>query len=274
MDSAAREKIRTTPLTVGDILEYSCRYFWREMMTGCFVILLFYYPVNLLSAFVEFKVQRISINLILSLMCMGVLLLIGLCIPLLILWITRLVQQKCAIGTTEWIDAGQNAFVLWPLALWTMVLQGLIVFGLSLLLIVPGIIWGVYYTFSTFVVAQGSLWGKEALDYSKALVKGRWWITLGVTLLISLIVFGLLTIVWIIIMLLPTIFWYSNPLVAATNSTFFQLGTPLVTAPMAVWFTNLDYLHKRQLYINSAAVVRPASDTTSTLRTESGREQS
>ena len=73
----------------------------------------------------------------------------------------------------------------WPM-LWTGLLAGLVLLGLTLLLIVPGIIWGVYYAFLVPVVAFG-LSGTEALAESKRLVKGNWWRTLGCVLVIGLV---------------------------------------------------------------------------------------
>lgn len=67
----------------------------------------------------------------------------------------------------------------WPRYLWTSFLVGLIILGLCFLFIVPGLIWSVYYLFVPYVVAVTSLSGKKALDYSKSLVKGAFWRTIG-----------------------------------------------------------------------------------------------
>lgn len=73
----------------------------------------------------------------------------------------------------------RETFRRYPRVLGTLALGGLIIFGLTLLLIVPGIIWNVYYLFAMYVAAITSLSGKKALDYSKSLVKGAFWRTLG-----------------------------------------------------------------------------------------------
>ncbi len=67
----------------------------------------------------------------------------------------------------------------WPSYLWTSWLGGVIIGALCLLLIVPGLIWAVYYAFVPYVVSVTSLSGKKALDYSKSLVKGAFWRTIG-----------------------------------------------------------------------------------------------
>lgn len=75
----------------------------------------------------------------------------------------------------------------YPRAIWTSLLAGLILLGLFMLLIVPGFIWSVYYTFMLYVIAITSLSGKAALDYSKSLVKGSFWRTLGFFLCIGFV---------------------------------------------------------------------------------------
>jgi len=60
-----------------------------------------------------------------------------------------------------------------------------ILFGLALLFVVPALVQGVYYTFLMQVVVLRQGHGKSALDHSKALVRGRWWRVLGISLLLS-----------------------------------------------------------------------------------------
>ena len=67
----------------------------------------------------------------------------------------------------------------WPRYLWTGFLGGLIVAGLSCLLLIPGLIWAVYYMFVPYAVSVTSLTGKKALDYSKSLVRDSFLRTIG-----------------------------------------------------------------------------------------------
>ena len=91
---------------------------------------------------------------------------------------------KCAErAVTQREISGSEAFAeglrRWPRYLWTGFLGGLIIAGLSCLLIIPGLIWAVYYMFVPYVVSVTSLTGKKALDYSKSLVTGAFWRTIG-----------------------------------------------------------------------------------------------
>lgn len=91
---------------------------------------------------------------------------------------------KCAErAVTQREVSGSEAFSeglrRWPRYLWTGFLGGLIIAGLSCLLIIPGLIWAIYYMFVPYVVSVTSLTGKRALDYSKSLVQGSFWRTIG-----------------------------------------------------------------------------------------------
>ncbi len=67
--------------------------------------------------------------------------------------------------------------MFWPV-LWVAVLRVLIVAGGLLLLIVPGIIWGLQYSLATQVAVIEGKRGRDALRRSKELTKGRMFETL------------------------------------------------------------------------------------------------
>lgn len=87
---------------------------------------------------------------------------------------------------------------LWRFSL-LAILTFFIVMGGLILLIIPGIIFGVWYSFSRFIFIEKSSDIKESLFKSKALVSGRFWKIFG-----RLFVFGLFSVlVQIIAGLLP-----------------------------------------------------------------------
>ena len=69
------------------------------------------------------------------------------------------------------VEAFKQAFSRWGSCIGTSIIAGLMVLGLAFCLIVPGIIWAVYYTFIVQIVILKKISGKDALDYSKSLVK-------------------------------------------------------------------------------------------------------
>ncbi len=94
----------------------------------------------------------------------------------------RVVTQR-EISFAEALSEGLNR---WPRYLWAGFLSGLIILVGLCVLIIPGLIWAVYYMFLPYVVSVTSLSGKKALDYSKSLVKGRFWRTLAYFFVIAI----------------------------------------------------------------------------------------
>ncbi len=117
----------------------------------------------------------------------------------------------------------------------TNLLGGLIIFGLSLLLIVPGVIWGVYYTFILQVVALRKIRYKKALDYSKDLVKGRWWKVLGYTVLLHIVpvIIGLIIIESPIFLSSTLLYLFASFIIAVIGG--------YATVATTMLFLNLDY---------------------------------
>ncbi len=69
---------------------------------------------------------------------------------------------------------------------WASILVGLVVIVGFILLIVPGIIFAVWFSFTTMIVVLEGLRGKAALQKSKSYVQGRWWPVLGRIVLLGL----------------------------------------------------------------------------------------
>jgi hypothetical protein len=95
----------------------------------------------------------------------------------------KVIDQK----DVSWLSAIKDASSKWGRALLTIILTSLILLGLSLLLVIPGFIYSVYYTFIMPVIALRGFFGKEALDYSKKLVEGQWWRVFGIQIVLSII---------------------------------------------------------------------------------------
>lgn len=101
---------------------------------------------------------------------------------------TMLIAEKGLMGeAVSWQAALRHGASRWFASFWTNLLAGIMLIGLFLLLIVPGIVFAVYWSFVMAIVALRGMEGMEAIRHSKSLVKGRWWKTFG-----YLIVFGLL----------------------------------------------------------------------------------
>lgn len=71
---------------------------------------------------------------------------------------------------------------------WISLLVGLIILGGFLLLIIPGIIFIIWFSLATYVLVAEDLTGTRALSRSKQLVSGYWWKVLWRFLIIGIIV--------------------------------------------------------------------------------------
>jgi len=93
--------------------------------------------------------------------------------------------------------------------LWISILIGLIVALGFILLIIPGIIFAVWYSFSTYILVAEDRKGIDALKRSKEVVRGFWWkvlwryIVLGLFIFVITLPIGMLTSIG---MLLESIF--------------------------------------------------------------------
>lgn len=97
-------------------------------------------------------------------------------------------ERKQKIGIKESLIRGWSKLISYC---WVLALTGLIVLGGFLLLIAPGIIFSVWFSFATFVLVSEDLKGMNALFRSKQLVAGFWWKVFWRLLAISIIGFGI-----------------------------------------------------------------------------------
>lgn len=141
-----------------------------------------------------------------------------------------------------WGDAMRKGFSRWGSAVGTSILAGFILLGLTLLLIVPGIIWTVYYTFWLYVVALRGIGGKTALDYSKNLVVGQWWRILGITIVIAIV-----DLITGFIVNIPFWFLPDNIIVNVLSNTSMDIVGGLFTVTSIVFFLNTDFLKSSEL---------------------------
>lgn len=260
MDEAAREKIQTEPLTFGDLFVYSHRYFSNEMAIVLGISLVFALPSCVL-----WYALSASVDLFLLLAFLFIWIIGGLVIPLFLTWMTSMMQQTADMGQASSAIAWRMAWKRYlPLA-WALCLQGLIVlawlmpfiigaFSFAILyaisgvniiehpgkllvllpLVIPAVVWQVYYTFVIYIASVLPMEGMAVLNYSKELVKGRWFEVFGLFLLFTLAS-----------ELLPWIIAPHNIILRTLTTSCFELITPYSLFPFCIWFLNLHYLRER-----------------------------
>jgi hypothetical protein len=118
-----------------------------------------------------------------------------------------------AVGFTEALSKGWDK--LWAF-MWVWSLVSFIVTGSFFLLIVPGVLLGIWFFFAPFILACEGEKGMNALLKSKEYVKGQWFPVCGRVAAISLLSFGL--------GLIPVV----GPLVGTVFAPFFLLFAKLI----------------------------------------------
>jgi uncharacterized membrane protein len=140
-----------------------------------------------------------------------------------------------------WTQALRHGLSRWASMVGTGLLAGVILFFLFLALIIPGIIWSAYYVFWLFVVALRNVGGKDALDYSKSLVKGQWWRVFGISLVLGILNLVIAFVVGLLLNTLPY-----DPIVNVLSGLVIDVIAFLFVVMNIVWFLNVDYLRHPQ----------------------------
>lgn len=140
------------------------------------------------------------------------------------------------------IEAVKYATSKWGSAFMTSLLVSVIVFGLSLLFVIPGIIYGTYYIFVLYVVVLRNKSGREALSYSKTLVEGQWWRVFGILLGI-----GIIFAIFNGIITYPLSKVSDNPYFAIVPNAVSLLLSTIFGVMNVVLFLNNDFVYHRRL---------------------------
>jgi hypothetical protein len=159
----------TKNFSMVEILSRSGGVFSKHFITILLVILVTYLPVNILAVLAgghfsdvaTVKLAYYPVTILGSLWTT-----VGLMVVILIAYNGLTGQSEFNL-----VEGFKKAFSKWGSCIGTLIIAGLIVIGLIFCLIVPGIIWSIYYSFIIQIVMLKNVGGKEALGYSKKLVK-------------------------------------------------------------------------------------------------------
>ncbi|MCX6750854.1 MAG: hypothetical protein NTZ83_05330 [Candidatus Pacearchaeota archaeon] len=128
---------------------------------------------------------------------------------------------------------------------------------LSLLLIIPGIIFGIYWAFAAYVFFDRKKKIRASLKQSREIVKGRWWKTLGYLFLFGLIVILFAILVGIIVsiptLLITTLYLVNHTslsltllIVSSLLSFISGFILNLVTTPLGILFLKNFYMKMKK----------------------------
>ena len=143
---------------------------------------------------------------------------------------------------TEWLHSIRFGFSRIFQIFWTSIVATFLLFCLYLLFIIPGLIWSVFWVFSFPASSLRNVKGKKALDYSKMIVKGKWWRILSSC--VFLFVFQALffgPILYFIYKSFPLPF-----LSIVVIQTIIEVISIYFLILFTLFFLNIDYLHKKE----------------------------
>ena len=158
--------------------------------------------------------------------------------------------NKGKMKSGEAIKGGLGYF--WK-TLGLLVLLIVFLIPLYILLIVPGLIFTVFWIFSVYIlfIEKKGIW--DSLKGSYHLVKGRWWKTFGYILLFGLIAIAISIMFsipeWIIQFILTSVYDGNFPLLFGTLSTigfFTKIAISMVVVPLGILFYKNMYLQWKE----------------------------
>jgi len=136
------------------------------------------------------------------------------------------------LGVGEYFKKGMS--LVWRIIVVSF-LTGLLTLLWTLLLIVPGIIFSVYYSFAIYALVYENQTGMAALRRSHQLVKNYWWAVISRTIFLSLIYLAAL-----LVLSLPLYFLPDNSVLAIFWNTVLS-ALRFITSPIFVIFAYLIF---------------------------------
>lgn len=231
-------KIECKDLNFFELTSLSVKVFINRIIHIFIVIILFNLPVRIADFCISTYVFKPNSHPFISL---GITIFENFLILVPTMLIIMIVNSELSNLEIKLSQLFKNSMYLWKGAIITSVIGNIITFLLLMLLIIPGIVWMVYYTFSVQVVTLRNLTGKDALNYSKFLVKGRWW-----KVFLIFLVYGLLYFI---------IFWFLKIPKNATENInelrlilipIRELANTFIVVVTSVLYLNMQYIYETE----------------------------
>ncbi|MHC1781383.1 MAG: hypothetical protein AB9891_01245 [Anaerolineaceae bacterium] len=244
--------IRTRQFGLLDIMREGWRVYAAKLIIILPIVLIIYGPFLLLLALIPEKALTESLGKVgFMLLQQGLFLVFGFVALISNVGIAHIVEETVLGRESTWRGALRFGASRWMAAFLTNLLAGIILFGLLLLFLVPGIIWSVYYNFWIYAVANRALTGKKALDYSKNLVRGQWWRVCGIQVVLLLITGAVTFAINQLLALIP-----AGQVITVLTSLVTFLIASVLSVMLNVWFLNIDYLKNPIEEMENTALIR------------------
>ncbi|MFA6553035.1 MAG: hypothetical protein WCT27_01260 [Patescibacteria group bacterium] len=226
-------------LNISDIIMGAWKIFTDHLQAIVLITITVFLPLNIITVLLpgqDATAETLDPSSALGLgISAGLLALVGVLVPMAIAYIVR---QHLDRQPVDFNSAIRFSFSRWLPVVGTSLLMMAFLFGLTFLLVLPAIIFAVYWAFTTYVVSLKGKSGLDALRYSQALVRGRWWKVIG-----YLFVFGFITgmIGWLIGLPFVNI---HNHIVNALISTLSDIIFSFTIVATALFFINMDSVRR------------------------------
>lgn len=225
-------KIRSKEFGIVDLFREGWKVYFANIKTILAIVLCIYIPIDLVLAFVPQNTRLYNLVLNLLQFLVGIIATLGIAI----------VTEKAIDGQSmNWQEALKFALSKWAQAVGTGLLSGIRILLFTLLFIIPGIIFGVYYFFWDYVVALRDQSGRDALNYSKNLVEGQWWRIFGTTLVFSLMAIAISSGIWYLTSLIS-----ENQLFSIIPNILVDIVGSFITVMYVLLFLNSDFVKRPQ----------------------------
>ncbi len=244
-------------MAFGDIFSLSWNEYKSNFKLYSKLVLLFSFIPSLIYyaiiQYYNFKTGYVQdIGLIVTSICLSVILLLITILTTIGILSSSIYKVKDFSKVKLFLKKYYVKYILFNLVLFVFLLP------LFLLLIVPGIIFAIFWSFGAVVLIAENKKARDALKRSHELVKGKWWTVLGYTILLGLISAAIS--LGFSVIKIPTYIWLfidtaSNPafyaegslptlvsLIHGWVSQFANLIAQFVSVPLSLLFIKNFYL--------------------------------
>jgi len=223
---------------------------WKKLLP--YVVFMFITSAALtIIGFTGLKIEALIINKNIVLLNNLLVAAVSVALLLFTLWTTialfknlrQLIENKEMIGIKE--SYFQTSKYLWPI-IWTSVLVFFAVLAGFLLLLIPALIFAIWFTYVFYIILFEDKKGVTALKESKKMVSGRWWKTFWL-LLAPAVFFGIIIIVIQMVLSLPFGIFLNQ------ESLTYLLTNSLLNTIVSSLFAPLTALTTLYLYLSAKA---------------------
>lgn len=152
----------------------------------------------------------------------------------LFFWVSAALFEAVRVVRREGRDLGlREAFQLGRKRMWGLafisILTGFVVFGGLILLIIPGIVFVVWFIFGPFVFINENISGTDALRQSKKYVSGRWWVIAGRIVGLWLVLFAASLLLQLLSQMIILVLGSLGSIISFMGSLVFNIFTTIFT---------------------------------------------